>query len=128
MPEYPVMQYVGEKPIDEVWLNVYYADYEVNSFMYEDHGDTFAYEQDIYLEKHFITRSDKSGFYIEQSIEGLYTPNYELYDFRVIALPFSVAKVLVDDKEVSDYKVNERGILRFKANKTFAKIQILKKK
>ena len=52
------MQYVDEKPIDELWLNIYYADYEVNSFLFEDHGDTFAYEQDIYLEKKFSVRGD----------------------------------------------------------------------
>lgn len=126
MPEYPVMQYVGEKTIDEVWLNVYYSDYEVNSFMYEDHGDTFAYEQDIYLEKKFSAKGNDSSFTIEQTIDGLYTPNYELYDFRVIALPFNVAKVWVDDREVTDFAVNDRGILRFKSNKNFSKIKIIK--
>ncbi|MNQ88175.1 hypothetical protein D3C85_1034300 [compost metagenome] len=126
MPEYPVMQYVGEKHIDEVWLNVYYADYEVNSFMYEDHGDTFAYEQDIYLEKKFNVKGDGNSFNIEQTIEGLYTPTYELYDFRIIALPFNVGKVYVDDKEVTDFVVNDRGILRFKSNKNFSRIKILK--
>lgn len=126
MPEYPVMQYVGEKTIDEVWLNVYYSDYEVNSFMYEDHGDTFAYEQDIYLEKKFSAKGNDSSFTIEQTIDGLYTPNYELYDFRIIALPFNVGKVWVDDKEVTDFVVNERGILRFKSNKNFSKIKIIK--
>lgn len=126
MPEYPVMQYVGEKVIEEVWLNVYYADYEVNSFMYEDHGDTFAYEQDIYLEKKFITKGDGNSLKIEQTISGLYTPNYELYDFRIIALPFKVGKIYVDDKEVTEFKVNERGILRFKSNKNFSRIEILK--
>ncbi|WP_343531819.1 glycoside hydrolase family 31 protein [Pedobacter sp.] len=126
MPEYPVMQYVGEKNIDEVWLNVYYSDYEVNSFMYEDHGDTFAYEQDIYLEKKFSAKGNDSSFTIEQTIDGLYTPNYELYDFRIIALPFKVGKVWVDDREVTDFVVNERGILRFKSNKNFSKIKIIK--
>lgn len=126
MPEYPVMQYVGEKTIDEVWLNVYYSDYEVNSFMYEDHGDTFAYEQDIYLEKKFSAKGNDNSFTIEQTIDGLYTPNYELYDFRIIALPFNVGKVWVDDKEVTDFVVNERGILRFKSNKNFSKIKIIK--
>lgn len=126
MPEYPVMQYVGEKNIDEVWLNVYYSDYEVNSFMYEDHGDTFAYEQDIYLEKKFNAKGNDNSFTIEQTIDGLYTPNYELYDFRIIALPFNVGKVWVDDKEVGDFVVNDRGILRFKSNKNFSKIKIIK--
>ncbi len=58
IPEYPVMQYVGEKEIEEVKLNVYYSDYEVNSFLFEDYGETFAYEQDIYLEKKFSVKGD----------------------------------------------------------------------
>lgn len=125
LPEYPVMQYVGEKPIDEVWLNIYYADYEVNSFLFEDHGDTFAYEQDIYLEKKFVVRGDGHNLFIEQIVEGLYTPNYELYDYNVIGLPFAVGKVFVDDKEISDFYIDERKRLRFKSNKNFIHIKII---
>ncbi|RZL44012.1 MAG: glycosyl hydrolase, partial [Pedobacter sp.] len=125
IPEYPVMQYVGEKPIDEVWLNVYYADYEVNSFLFEDHGDTFAYEQDIYLEKKFSVRGDGKNLFIQQTTEGLYTPNYELYDYNVIGLPFTVSKIFVDDKEVTDFSIDELKRLRFKSNKNFMNIKIL---
>lgn len=125
IPEYPVMQYVGEKPIDEVWLNVYYAAYEVNSFLFEDHGDTFAYEQDIYLEKKFSVKGDGKNLFIEQTIEGLYTPNYELYDYNVIGLPFQVSKIFVDDKEVTDFYIDERKRLRFKSNKNFMHIKII---
>ncbi|MBB2144152.1 DUF4968 domain-containing protein [Pedobacter sp. LMG 31464] len=125
IPEYPVMQYVGEKPIDEVWLNVYYADYEVNSFLFEDHGDTFAYEQDIYLEKKFNVKGDGKNLFIRQDTEGLYTPNYELYDYNVIGLPFKVSKIFVDDKEVTDFNIDERSRLRFKSNKNFIHIKII---
>ena len=125
IPEYPVMQYVGEKPIDEVWLNVYYAAYEVNSFLFEDHGDTFAYEQDIYLEKKFSVKGDGKNLFIEQTIEGLYTPNYELYDYNVIGLPFQVGKIFVDDKEITDFYIDERKRLRFKSNKNFMHIKII---
>src|SRR6195952_4937845 len=72
IPEYPVMQYVGEKEIEEVKLNIYYSDYEVNSFLFEDYGETFAYEQDIYLEKKFVVKGDEKGLTIQQSMEGLY--------------------------------------------------------
>jgi alpha-glucosidase len=125
IPEYPVMQYVGEKPIDEVWLNIYYAAYEANSFMYEDHGDTFAYEQDIYLEKKYNVRGDGKNLFIQQTIEGLYTPNYELYDYNVIGLPFEISKIFVDDKEVTDYHIDEQKRLRFKSNKNFIHIKII---
>lgn len=125
IPEYPVMQYVGEKPIDEVSLNVYYADYEVNSYMYEDHGDTFAYEQDIYLEKRFNVRGDGKNLFIHQTTEGLYTPNYEWYDYNIIGLPFVVNKVFVDDKEVTDFAMDEQQRLTFKSNKNFIHIKII---
>ncbi|PST82018.1 glycosyl hydrolase [Pedobacter yulinensis] len=125
IPEYPVMQYVGEKNVDELLLNVYYADYEVNSFLYEDHGDTFAFEQDIYLEKKYNVRGDDRNLYIEQAVEGLYTSMYELYDLRVIGLPFTIGKILVDDREVPEFSMDEKNCLRFKTNRNFSRLQII---
>lgn len=124
IPEYPVMQYVGEKDIDEVLLNVYFADYEVNSFLYEDHGDTFAYEQDIYSEKKFTVKGSENNLVIEQSRAGLYTPNYELYKYNVVGVPFKVNKVTVDDKEITDFTLDEQNCLHFKSNKNFTIIKI----
>jgi len=122
LPEYPVMQYVNEMEIDEVWLNVYYSDYEVNSFLFEDHGDTFAFEQDIYLEKKFVVRGDAASLLLKQSIEGLYTPSYESYDFNVIGLPFTVKKIVVDGQEISSFYMDNKSCLRFKSLKNFQHI------
>ena len=124
IPEYPVMQYVGEKDIDEVLLNVYFADYEVNSFLFEDHGDTFAYEQDIYSEKKFVVKGTSSVLTIEQTRDGLYTPNYELYNYNVVGLPFKTGKIYVDEKEVTDFTIDELSCLHFKSNKNFTTIKI----
>ncbi|MCD0488448.1 glycoside hydrolase family 31 protein [Pedobacter sp. MC2016-14] len=123
VPEYPVMQYVGEKHIEEVLLNVYYADYEVNSYLYEDHGDTFAYEQGIYSEKKFVVKGDSHTLSIVQDVDGLYTSNYELYNYNVIGMPFEVKKVIVDDVEFS-FTIDEHQCLRFKSNKNFSDIKI----
>jgi alpha-glucosidase len=123
IPEYPVMQYVGEKKIDEVVLNVYYTETEVNSFLYEDHGDTFAYEQDIYSEKKFIVNGDASTLTIEQSVEGLYTPNYETYKYNVIGLTFEVRSITIDEKEISDFSF-DGPTLHFKSDKKFSEIRI----
>ena len=124
LPEYPVMQYVDEKAITEVMLNIYNSDYEVNSFMYEDHGDTFAYEQDIYLEKKFTVKGDASSLKINQLTEGLYTPNYEFYACNVFGVKFQVRKIVVDGREVSDFHIDDKGALHFKCNKNFTEIQI----
>jgi alpha-glucosidase len=125
IPEYPVMQYVGEKKINEVVLNVYYNEVEVNSFFYEDHGDTFAYEQDIYSEKKFNVKGDSKTLIIVQSVEGLFTPNYETYSYNVIGLPFKVKSITIDDKEISDFSVDERRALRFKSDKKFTEVRII---
>lgn len=124
IPEYPVMQYVGEKHVDEVLLNIFYANYEVNSFFFEDHGDTFAYEQDIYSEKKFTVKGNDRRLLIQQKLEGLYTPNYETYNYNLIGIPFGVKKVIVDGLEIKDYFTDDRNCLRFKSNKNFSVIQI----
>ena len=126
IPEYPVMQYVGEKEIEEVILNVYYSDYEANSFLFEDYGETFAYEQDIYLEKKFAANGTKTSFTIQQSMEGLYNPRYENYAFNVIGLPFKPSKITADGKSITDFTINKDGSLQMKFSKNFKVLEISK--
>jgi alpha-glucosidase len=126
IPEAPVMQYVGEKQITELLFQVYYTTYEVNSFFFEDYGETFAYEQDIYLEKKFVTKGTEDSFLITQTVEGLYTPRYKQYEMKIIGLPFKPSKVLIDHQEVTDFAIDELERFRFKAFKDFEIIEILK--
>ncbi|WP_259066430.1 glycoside hydrolase family 31 protein [Mucilaginibacter sp. X4EP1] len=124
IPEYPVMQYVGEKEIEEVKLNIYYSNYEVNSFLFEDYGETFAYEQDIYLEKKFVVNGKPSGVTIQQSLDGLYTPRYESYYFNVIGIPFTPTKILADGKDIP-FSIDDNHCLEFKFTKNFKHIEIV---
>ena len=126
IPEYPVMQYVGEHEIDEMLLNVYYAPYRVNSFMFEDNGDTFGYEQDIYVEKKFETHGNNQTLVIQQTIEGMYTPRYEHYRLKVYGIPFHVSKVFIDGKEIKGLKkIKRNNIIVFRAFKNFKRIEIV---
>ncbi|RYE17691.1 MAG: DUF4968 domain-containing protein [Sphingobacteriales bacterium] len=126
IPEYPIMQYVGEKEIEEVKLNVYYTNYEVNSFFFEDHGESFAYEQDIYSEKKFIVNGDENSLVIKQSMEGLYTPRYDSYNFNIVGLPFMPSKITIDGKDVTNFAINSDKVLELKYTKTFKHIEIRK--
>lgn len=126
IPEYPVMQYIGEKEIEEVKLNVYYSDYEVNSFLFEDYGETFAYEQDIYLEKKFVVNGDSKTFTIQQSMEGLYTPRYESYRFSLIGLPFKPHRIVADGKEITNFKTDKNKVVEFNFSKNFKHIEVYK--
>ncbi|RZA03581.1 MAG: DUF4968 domain-containing protein [Sphingobacteriaceae bacterium] len=126
IPEYPVMQYVGEKEIEEVILNVYYSDYEANSFLFEDYGETFAYEQDIYLEKKFAVSGTKTSFTIKQSMEGLYNPRYENYAFKIIGLPFKPSKIVNSEgKLITDFTF-KGNCLEMKFSKNFKMLEITK--
>jgi len=126
IPEYPVMQYVGEKEIEEVKLNIYYSDYEVNSFLFEDYGETFAYEQDIYLEKKFVVNGKSAVLTIQQSMEGLYTPRYESYHFNIIGLPFEPSMIIADGKDVPYFSIDDNHCMEFKYSKNFKQIEIFK--
>ncbi len=126
IPEYPVMQYVGEKEIEEVKMNIYYTGYEVNSFFFEDYGETFAYEQDIYSEKKFVVNGTKTNLTVQQSMEGLYTPRYETYAFKLIGLPFKPSKIVADGKEITDFAMNEDKCWEFKFTKNFKQLEISK--
>jgi alpha-glucosidase len=129
IPESPLMQYVGEFEIDELMFQIYYSDYEVNSFNYEDHDDTFAFEQDIYMEKQFIVCGDATSLTLKQSIEGLFTPRYETYDLKIIGLPFLPSKVIIDGKAYKGKQAfffDEHKRIRIKANRNFKQLQILK--
>lgn len=127
IPEYPIMQYTHEFEIEELMFKVYHSDYEVNSFYYEDHGDTFAFEQGIYMEKKFVVNGDNRSMTISQYIEGMYTPRYETYEMKLIGLPFTPSKIVIDDKIYEgNISFDERNRLKFKVNKNFKHIQVLK--
>jgi alpha-glucosidase len=118
------MQYVGEKEIDEVKMNVYFCDGEANSFIFEDYGETFAYEQDIYLEKKFAATGNAQRFIIQQSMEGLYTPRYENYHLNIIGLPFKPTRIIADNSEVRDFVVASDKTVQLKLRKNFAQLVI----
>ena len=126
IPESPLMQYVGEVEVDELMFQIYYSDYAANSYYYEDHDDTFAFEQDIYLQKKYVVNGDGSSMIISQSIEGLFTPRYETYDLKIIGLPFTPTKVTIDGREYSgDLAFDDLRRIRIKSNKNFQRIEIL---
>ena len=104
-------------------LNIYFSNYEVNSFLFEDYGETFAYEQDIYLEKKFVVIGTSTNLCIQQSMEGLYTPRYENYKINVIGLPFKPSKIFVDEGASKDFVINN-GNLEFTVRKNFKVLKI----
>jgi len=100
IPFYPVMQYVGEKPVDQLTIKVYYGGEPLNSYLYEDSGDGYDYEKGIYNRKKFKTQSTPTSFKMSLKTNGHYEPSYSTYKVVLFGLPFLPSKILVNDKEM----------------------------
>lgn len=101
IPEYPVMQYTFEHKIDALKLNVYYSKGKFDSYIYADHGDTFAYEQSVYAEKHFLVEGTDNSLVILQQVEGLYNERFDDYKIYLVGIPFEIKTIKADGVEVS---------------------------
>jgi len=123
MPEFPVMPYIDLRKVDALRLNIYYVEGELNSYIYEDHGDTFAYEQGIYLEKKFAVRGNKNTLLLNQSIDGLFTERYETYKLYFIGLPFAINQVTVDNKEIA-VEVDDAALPFVQVSKDFRNVAV----
>lgn len=100
IPFYPVMQYVGEKPVDQLTIKVYYGGESMNSYLYEDSGDGYDYEKGIYNRKKFKTQSTPTSFKMSLKTNGHYEPSYSTYKVVLFGLPFLPSRILVNDKEM----------------------------
>ncbi|GHE23259.1 glycoside hydrolase family 31 protein [Sphingobacterium griseoflavum] len=123
IPTYPVMQYTGERNIDALRLNIYYSLGRQDSDVYIDHGDTFAYEQSVYSEKHFIVEGKKDSLTISQNQEGLYNERFDTYKIYFIGLPFAVNKIEVDGVVIQG-SMDEDKLPYFAVEKEFRKLTI----
>jgi len=125
IPEYPVMQYTQEFEIQELSLNIYYSDYLVNSFIYEDQGEGYGYENQHYIERKFYVSGNDTNFYINQNTEGNFSPRYENYRIKIIGLPFKVNKVLIDGWENNTFTQDNAHTLIILCDKNFKNIEVL---
>lgn len=123
IPEFPVMQYTFEKNIEELKLNVFYGSGKHDSYLYTDHGDTFAYEQSIYSEKHFIVEGKSDLLSILQHQEGLYHARFQTYKIYFIGLPFEAEHLLVDGASLPLQR-DADGQLYAQVEKEFRKLTI----
>lgn len=125
LPHYPVMQYVGERIIEQMILHVYYHYDHEESILYEDAGDGYAYLKQHYCHKKFITFGDDMQFEIHQDTIGEYRPNYNGYQVYIYGLPFKPKEVCIDN-EVIKFKFNTTSdILEFESKVDFKKLLII---
>ena len=79
VPMQPVLQYVGEKTIEQLTLHVYYKNGKVESVHYDDGGEGYAYREGQRTVRRFTVTGSATDLVLTQAIEGDYQPSYATY-------------------------------------------------
>ncbi|CAL2083328.1 glycoside hydrolase family 31 protein [Tenacibaculum sp. 190524A05c] len=98
VPKYPVQQYVGEKVIDELKLEVYFklGEKEVSK-VFEDAQDGYDYMKGRYSLRTFSFTGKENEVIIQQHKDGTFITEYETMVFEFIGLPFKITAVEIDN-------------------------------
>ncbi|ULC59690.1 glycoside hydrolase family 31 protein [Flaviramulus sp. BrNp1-15] len=125
IPKYPIQQYVGEKTIDELILDVYYKLGKEKSMVYEDATDGYDYIKGRYSLRDFSLLGKKDELIIQQHKTGKFITTYKTFKLSLHGLPFKISKVQVDNVEISfkDLKLNGDNTLTLK--KEFTELHIM---
>ena len=99
IPNYPVMQYTGEKAVDKLYLRVYHGSLQ-NNKLYEDAGDGYDYQKEVYSLRQFETDGTNERLLIKQIKKGTYISNYDHIEIQLVGMPAMPVSCVVDDQEV----------------------------
>jgi len=127
IPIYPVMQYVGEKVVDELMLHVFYKEGTEQSFLYEDSGDKYDYEHGDHNLKNLTFIGNGNSIKIEQNIEGEYSPTYKHAKIVIHGLSWTANKIKVNGKGIeTEIITDDSGLTSFKVRHDFTSVSVLK--
>ena len=125
IPKYPIQQYVGEKEIDELVLDVYYKSGEETSQVFEDAQDGYDYIKGRYSLRNFKLVGKEKSLIIQQYKSGKYITPYETIKIKFHGLPFKISKIQIDNEEklFGDVKLN--GDNTIVISKEFTELHII---
>ncbi|GGD17596.1 glycoside hydrolase family 31 protein [Hyunsoonleella pacifica] len=125
IPKYPIQQYVGEKTIDELLLDVYYTEGKEESMVYEDANDGYDYIKGRYSLRSFRLLGKKKELIIQQHKTGKFMTTYKTFKLNLHGVPFKIKKVQVDNEDIplKDLKINGDNTLTLK--KEFTELHIV---
>jgi alpha-glucosidase len=128
IPRYPVMQYVGEKKIEFLTLDVYYTIGKEKSVVYEDAADGYDYKKGRFSLRNLSFKGKEKEIIISQYKDGKYAAEYETLRFNFIGLPFEINYIEVDNVKVSleDLKYDQKTETLY-VDKNFAELHIVGK-
>ncbi len=128
IPRYPVMQYVGEKKIEHLTLDVYYKAGKDKSVIYEDAKDGYDYRKGRFSLRNLTFSGQEKELIISQFKDGKYITEYGTLKFNFVGLPFEIDFVEVDNKKIplDDLKYDVKNQTFF-VDKNFSELHIVGK-
>ncbi|RLD28647.1 MAG: glycosyl hydrolase, partial [Bacteroidetes bacterium] len=127
IPKYPIQQYVEEKAIDEVTLEVYFKKGKETSKLFDDAHDGYDYTKGRYSLRTFKLTGKTNELIIQQHKEGKYITTYKTFELKFHGLPFKIESIHLDNEEIplSDVKMNGDNTMII--DKNFAQLHIIGK-
>ncbi|MBP0902918.1 glycoside hydrolase family 31 protein [Mariniflexile gromovii] len=125
IPKYPIQQFVGEKPLDELILDVYYKAGEETSQVFEDAQDGYDYIKGRYSLRNFKLVGKENTVIIQQFKSGKYTTPYETLKIIFHGLPFEISKIQIDNEEALFEDVKLNGDNTIVVSKEFTELHII---
>ena len=127
IPRYPVQQYVGEKQIEELKLQVYYKNGVEKSTVFEDAQDGYDYKKGRFSLRNFKLIGKENDLVLQQFKSGNFITEYDSFKIELIGLPFVPKKIQVDNVYVSLDDVHfDKKKMTLKVSKDFSEIHFEK--
>ncbi len=125
IPKYPIQQYVGEKQIDELYLDVYYKKGKEKSELYDDANDGYDYKKGRFSLRYFTLNGKSNELVIRKYKSGKFITDYKSFKMNLHGLPFKISSIKLDNEEISfeDLKLNGDNIITI--TKAFDELRII---
>ena len=123
IPRYPVQQYVGEKVVEELLVQLYYGEGTTKSRIYTDSGDGYDYMKGRFSYRSIYVTGRGEDLVISQHKDGDYDSSIRSFRLELHNLPFDVKSIYVDNKRFEGVEMHE-GRPTLVVNKDFTEIHI----
>ena len=123
IPHYPVMQYTGEKAVEELTLCAYVGKNLTQSELYEDAGEGYDFLNGDYSLRSFYTDGRDGIFRIKQIKEGQRKSTYDRINLEIYGLTGTPTSVTADGKSAA-VTATERGGYKVNLPADFVKVEI----
>ncbi|MDT0540883.1 glycoside hydrolase family 31 protein [Croceitalea sp. P059] len=124
IPKYPIQQYVGEKEITELKLDVYYKEGVETSTVYEDQQEGYDYKKGRFSLRKFRQRGKENELIMQQFKDGSFITTYETFKLQFHGLPFKIENIEVDNEMVDLKSINFDGGNSIEVSKDFTELHI----